>query len=71
MMAYEELKEIAERYGIAVSQKGFGEGGFIDSDEKPVRKSILSDVQLDFGILTDGIGYKSYEIDSVIDLYAA
>lgn len=71
MMTYEELKEIAERYGIAISQNGSCQGGFMDSDGKSIRESILSDVQLDFGILTEGIGYKSYVIDNIIDLYAA
>ncbi|MCI9200650.1 MAG: hypothetical protein HFI03_09595 [Lachnospiraceae bacterium] len=71
MMTYEELKAITERYGIGISQKNQQQGGFIDCCDGEVHKSILSDVQVNFGILTDEIGHKYYEIGSTIDWYAA
>lgn len=71
MMTYEEMKDIAERYGIGISQGIQNKGGFIGVPDGEIKESIVSDLQSAFGILTVPNRYMYYEVDSMTDFYAA
>ena len=70
MMTYNEMKEIAERYGIGITCQKRNCGGFMDEAGGSVKKGILDDLQRSFGFLEGG-QHQYFEIDAVIDLYAA
>jgi len=47
-LSYDEIKEIADRYGIGISQVEKGKGGFITDETGIVRDSVLEDIKESF-----------------------